>query len=56
MGSFYFGYKDGRLRERITVRLDKELLTKIKFGRNNASDVIRAALKEYLETKEQNGE
>ncbi|MFH1181389.1 MAG: hypothetical protein V1702_00355 [Candidatus Woesearchaeota archaeon] len=46
--SFNLGWKDGRLKERITIRMDQSLFAKVKANGNNPSDLIRAAVVSYL--------
>lgn len=45
---FYFGELDNRLKERITIRLDKQLLFNLKSRGQAPSHIIRAALTAYL--------
>lgn len=50
---FSFGSKDERLKERITIRLDKEIYDKLKEN-GPVSNTVRDALNAYLDENERN--
>lgn len=50
--SFYFGEKDMRKKERITLRLDNILYNRLKSEEENISDNIRRILTKHYSLKD----
>ena len=48
---FEFGSVDTRLKERVTIRLDKQIYNKLRSEKRAFSEIIRDAIKEYIDTE-----
>lgn len=50
---FEFGSVDERLKERITVRLDRQVYDKLRSENRTYSEIIRDAIIEYINAKKE---